>query len=146
MKEITIFVPGIPVSRKTPHPSKGGGFHRQDSDRDQFWMARIVAAALQAKARYGKIEGPVSVKMEFIFPAPKRMRSGARHNEPGVLVTIREARAFEAKDSTPDLDNLEKAVMDAIKNLVIEDDAKVWHKESWKVWGRVAELEKEGVS
>lgn len=133
--KIEFFVPGVPVSRKTPHFGKGRSF-RSDSDRDQGWMDRVHTAALQARAvAGGAIDGPVKVSLEFVFPAPKRIKVPV-DSEPGVMVRVETFATDAAHVNTPDLDNLEKAVMDALKDVVFGDDKMVWKKDSLKVWGR----------
>ena len=141
---IKFFVPGKPISRKAPSFGKGRAYH-DDSSREVGWHDRVHAAALQARAEQGKIEGPVMVMVVFIFPAPRRVKV-AYPGEPGAEIKIVRPGGlgtfFPSGDSTyahtnrPDVDNLLKLVVDAIQNVVIDDDKMIWIKTGIKVWGR----------
>lgn len=140
----TFFVPGIPRPRKAPQWGKGN-MRSGKGDLEAGWSERVHAAALIAKRKFGKIRGPVKVSFLFVFPHPKdktkylervAKEGGVKLAEPGLYITITSTDSPLAKESTPDLDNLEKLVLDAIKDVMIEDDSRVTEKMSAKVWGR----------
>ena len=86
------------------HP-KGGAI--------DVWRAAIVAAA---KGQVAPPDGPLSVNIEYYMPRPKAMK--------------RDAPTEHIK--RPDIDNLNKAVLDALT------DAGVW-KEDSRVYRLIAE-------
>ena len=128
---ISFFVPGEP--RPQPRPRT---FARKFGDK---WMARVydagtaegwksqIAAAAKQYLPQQPIDGAVSLTIYFTMPRPKN-----HHRANGQL-----------KDSTPvlhrsrpDLDNLEKAVMDALTQLGFwDDDAQVAVKHTTKAYG-----------
>lgn len=79
-------------------------------------------------ARYGTCKpfsGPVVVTMTFRFKRGKNqyLKSGLRDTAP-VFYT-----------QTPDLDNIEKAVLDALNKVAYVDDKQIVRKYSEKTWG-----------
>jgi Holliday junction resolvase RusA-like endonuclease len=89
------------------------------------WKSIIRGAADKSWAGV-QLDGPVAVKLLFYLPRPK-----AHHRANGEL----KADAPVWHPSKPDLDNLEKAVLDALTNLGIwRDDGQVCSVEKQKVY------------
>lgn len=63
--------------------------------------------------------GPVEMEIYFAMPEPKSMRKKDKGQK---LPHVKK----------PDLDNLEKALMDAANGIVFKDDSQVWMKRSQK--------------
>ena len=114
----TIIVLGKAVAQPRHRASCRGGFARMYLPSDHpvhDYKRRIITAAHTQNIR--KIEGPVRLDLMFAFTQPK-------------------GRARQFKISKPDLDNLEKAVMDALTEAGVWcDDAQVVEKHSVKVFG-----------
>ena len=74
--------------------------------------------------------GPVSLSLTFLFPYRKKHYRTGKHA--GEL----KANAPTYHCSRPDLDNLEKLVMDAMAGVFFLDDSQVAEKRSWKGYAR----------
>lgn len=85
------------------------------------WKKSIETCAGQAVRRTGALEGPLRLECVFTFQAPKRRG----------LNQWRQAK--------PDIDNLTKAVMDALTDAGLwEDDSQVVCIHAAKVQGEIA--------
>lgn len=91
-KGIRVF--GNPVAQPRPRATARGGFARvyNPSTADE-WKDAIRLAAIEHGETF---DGPVSLAITFYMPKPKRHKAGSQHM------------------TKPDLDNLVKAVMDAL--------------------------------
>jgi Holliday junction resolvase RusA-like endonuclease len=120
---ITFSVPGDPVPQPRPRVSTAGGFARAYVPKDHAIHAYRQAVALAARAA-GVTEagGPVSVIIDAVFARPK-----SHLNKSGVKPT---APALPR----PDVDNLGKAVLDALQD-VMGDDTNVSRLLVEKSWG-----------
>ena len=80
------------------------------------WKAAVRAAVLEQASGATLFAGPVSLRLEFVLRRPKRLK--------GTLVP---------HAAMPDIDNLAKAVMDAMGDCdVWADDAQVAELHVWK--------------
>ena len=68
------------------------------------------------------LKGPVSLVVTFVFPRPRDM------------IWKVKPMVREWYTPKPDLDNVEKALKDAMTGIVWLDDSQVCRKESWKVY------------
>lgn len=107
MKTVTVY--GEPKAQPRPRATARGGFARvyNPSTADEWKQAIVDAARDQGEP----FLGPVELSIRFDMPRPKHMRG------------------TEAKPHTvkPDIDNLVKAVMDALTTAIWWiDDAQVW--------------------
>lgn len=69
--------------------------------------------AWEAKPYFPKLlEGPISLEVTFLFPFPKRWRKKDKIDKPHI--------------SRPDLDNLVKAIKDALNGIAWKDDAQIY--------------------
>jgi len=120
---ITFSVPGDPVPQPRPRVSTAGGFARAYVPKDHPIHAYRQAVAVAARAA-GVVEadGPVSVIIDAVFARPK-----SHLNKSGVKPT---APALPR----PDVDNLGKAVLDALQD-VMGDDTNVSRLLVEKSWG-----------
>ena len=107
-----LFVNGVPKAQPRPRMTAKGHVYNPDSA--DGWKEEIKAAFLSC--RKPVITGPVYLKVCFFLPMPKDMKK----NSIGTNECVRHARK-------PDLDNLLKAVMDALTSVhVWKDDAQVY--------------------
>lgn len=101
-----IFVPGAPA----PQGSKrhvGHGRMIESSTAVGPWRER-VALAVHAE-RWPLLTGPVAVDLSFVMPRPK---STPKRRTPAAI-------------KRPDLDKLERAILDALTGIAFQDDAQV---------------------
>jgi Holliday junction resolvase RusA-like endonuclease len=114
---ITFFIKGDPRGKGRPRATAVGGRARVYTDaKTKAYEAAIAAAARQAMGNMPPLTGPVHVEimafMEPVKSASKRVRA-----------------AMLAGDSwptkKPDLDNIQKAVLDGLNKIAFVDDAQV---------------------
>ncbi|SLG39924.1 Holliday junction resolvase [Mycobacteroides abscessus subsp. abscessus] len=113
----TFFVPGVP----RPQGSKksfGRGRMVESSRHVKGWRATISAVA---RSEASPLSGPVEVEILFIMPRPKAT-SRRRPTPPAI--------------KRPDIDKLERAVLDGLTGLAWRDDSQVVDLHSRK---RIAE-------
>jgi Holliday junction resolvase RusA-like endonuclease len=116
-----LIVIGKPIAQPRHRASARGGFVRMylPADHPVHKYKRDIVAEVKA-AGWSRIEGPVRLECVFCF-APSRPTKKSQY-----------------KISKPDLDNLEKAVMDALTMAgAWVDDSQVVFKLSAKVTGRI---------
>ena len=124
---VTFSVPGDPVPQPRPRVSTAGGFarayvpakHPVHAYRQAIAMAAAVAG-LRDEAK------PVSVVIDAVFARPKShlTKSGVKATAPAL--------------PRPDVDNLGKAVLDALQNVMGDDThvARLVVEKSWGTEGR----------
>lgn len=125
---IEFFVPGTPISkaRARTYRMKNGKIGSYTPDRTTAWEAHVQ---LHAKGSLPEkpLDGALRLDLTFLMPATK--------------VAIKKKRVFHSV--RPDIDNLEKAVMDALNRFVWIDDAQVCQKVSQKIYTQ--DMREEGV-
>ena len=90
--------------------------------RADAWKSRPCVARYRAfkdEVRLRNVFIPVPCEITFYMPMPKSWSAAKRHNHEGQPHLIK-----------PDLDNLMKALFDA----VFEDDAHIWDAHPRKIW------------
>ena len=101
----TFFAAGDPKGQPRPRAfSRGGVTRMYDPGTAEGWKASVAVESKVAKPSVPLL-GPVSVNLEFFFRRPKRL---LRKCDPDGRVP---------HDGKPDLDNLAKAVLDALTQL-----------------------------
>lgn len=87
-------------------------------------LLKLWTATLKAEARRSaldrQLDGAIRVDIDFYFGTPKAERWGQPHTH------------------KPDKDNLEKAVLDALKGIVFTDDSRVASGSTAKWWAERA--------
>lgn len=123
---ITFTVPGDPVPQPRPRVSTQGGFARAYVPASHPVHAYRQAVALAAKlAGLGPITEPIQVCVVSVFQRPKSHVTGR-----GVV------KATAPRLPRPDVDNLAKAVLDALGDFF--DDTLVESLQVSKSYGDVA--------
>jgi Holliday junction resolvase RusA-like endonuclease len=111
---IEFFVPGKPVPMARPRVTRTG--HAYTPKACAEYKAIVAAAAREAMKGREMLTDAVQVRVGFYFPVPKSWRAG---------------KAFAARNgmfphtARPDLDNLYKAVTDALNGIVYKDDSQI---------------------
>ena len=123
----SFFVPGDPIASPRPRLGRGGVYH---DDRADSWKATIVSELTLYRRAHGLslyLTCPVELDLQFLFARPKK-----------------DAHRYW-QDHKPDLDNLEKAVMDALTaGQAWKDDSQVVKIQSIKRY-TLSGVEKPGV-
>lgn len=104
---------GFPIAQGRPRAFKMRGTEQirvYDPAKSRSWKQDVKVQVLQkmAFASDGLVEGPLEVYLGFKMPKPK---------------SARKKDVYPAK--RPDLENLAKAVFDAMENVVYRDDAQI---------------------
>lgn len=117
---INIYLPGEPISQGRPRVfRKGGAF-------DPCFNAKLQNREY-LKAKYPDVKPfyiPISVTFVFVYSFPASLS--------------RKKRVTHFKKTRPDLDNLDKYVMDMANGLLWEDDSLIVCKSSYKIYGESA--------
>lgn len=108
---ITFFVDGIPKGQPRPKAFfRGGKAAVYDPGTAEGWKG-CVALAAQSKRPQQPLQGPLGLSLRFQFPRPKHhFRTGKKSDQLRDIVPY-----FHT--GKPDVDNLAKAVMDAMTQL-----------------------------
>ncbi len=102
-----IYIPIKPKAAPRPRVTTNGTYNPKEYTR----YKRGVATVARAKCKR-PFEGPVAMRIEFFFKVPKSWPK---------------KRKAEAKWHTnkPDIDNLQKAIKDALNGIAYRDDSQV---------------------
>jgi Holliday junction resolvase RusA-like endonuclease len=109
-----IFIPGEPIAQPRVKVSTKGGFARAYTERDHPIHAYKQAIRLAYVNAGGEVlEGPVSIRVVCLFDRPKSHSKKRR-------------QYTEPKTTKPDLDNIGKAILDALNEIAYNDDGQVF--------------------
>ena len=124
---VAFSVPGDPVPQPRPRVSTAGGFARAYVPKSHAIHGYRQAVALAARAAgVTQATGPVSVIVDAVFGRPK-----SHMNKSGVKPTAPVL-------PRPDVDNLGKAVLDALQDVMGDDTmvSRLLVEKSWGTEGR----------
>lgn len=131
MNSVSFFVPGVPKAQPRHRARVMGNravMYLPSSSPVKAWKKLVAAAARKHYRRSLPLwEGPVGVTMKFVLPRPKQIQW--KRKQGPELWSI----------GTPDQDNLEKAVYDALTGIAWADDAQVCRCVFWKVIGSTSD-------
>jgi Holliday junction resolvase RusA-like endonuclease len=135
MPPISFFVPGQPKGQPRPRAFArkiGNKFVARvfEAGTAESWKSSVAGAAVLHRLPVSMV-GPVRVALTFVFPRPKKH---FKANNPAKGLRD-DAPHFQI--SKPDVDNLEKAVLDAITQLggFWKDDSQVASIHTRKTYG-----------
>lgn len=123
MKTLQFTVIGLPA----PQGSKrhvGNGVMIESSKSVKPWRATVAATAVNVGA--SPVNGPVAVNLIFFMPRPKSHFRTGRNAE-----LLRDA-APDVPITTPDIDKLSRAVLDALTGVAYRDDSQVVELRAFK--------------
>lgn len=121
MTSLSFFVPGAPVPQARPRVARNGGVYEPPKCTEYKFLVREIAKAKMAKMRLPPMQGEITCKIEFHMPIPAswpKYRKETAKGSPHI--------------SRPDIDNLQKAVLDALNGIVYADDGQVFSVEICK--------------
>jgi len=125
VREVSFFVPGTPApqgSKKAFRNQYTGRIQMTESSKNVGpWRERVALAAHNAMGGGPVLAGPIMVCLNFVLPRPKS--TPKRTTPPAV--------------KKPDLDKLERAVLDALTGVCFADDSQVISLAGYK---RLAEI------
>ena len=113
---IRLEIRGAPIAQPRPRVVTIAGRARAISATSKHpvkdWKKRIMVA-VESQFKGEPLQGPLRLKCSFLMPRPKR------------LYRKKDAEGEVWSSSRPDLDNLIKAVKDALNGIVWHDDSQV---------------------
>lgn len=122
MNTLNFSVFGYPVAQARARFTRAGLMYTPA--KTKAWKMKIAEAAREAMADVqfpAALEGPVILHLEFTLPVPPSWTKGKQHK---ALM----GQIFPT--GTPDVDNLAKAVMDAINDLNKGEGGGIWRDDS----------------
>lgn len=125
MKSVSFYVPGLPIAQGSKVRTNYG--MRESNDKTlKPWRASVAWIAAREVGEL--FDGPVSVILSFRFPRPKsHFRTGKHAGQ--VKLTAPHLHTVK-----PDIDKLQRAVFDALTNVVWRDDSQVCVVRAEKVY------------
>lgn len=127
MTSWSVTIPGPPIGKGRPRATvRGGQVRTYTPKRTQQWEARASVVLRDAWAPRAPLDGPIEVQILALFPRPGRM------------VWKRKPMPRAPFVSSPDADNVVKAVLDAAEKAgVLRNDRTVYsvRMEKWYASG-----------
>jgi len=119
-------IPGVPVAQPRARATTAGSGHARLYEAGKGHSIHDYKAALRlaasAKFTGEPLTEPLSLSVQFVFPRPKRLQ---RKRDPAWRLP---------KPDKPDADNLLKAVMDALNQVVWADDRQFFQVSNLSKW------------
>lgn len=126
-----LIIPGRPQRWQRPENNKGGG--RRNPHEAAKRVVRIMAEMAVISRVFKRIEaGPVNVQRVYVFQRPTRCPTD-------VPAEVWATGGRVLRPSTPDVDNLDKLVFDALNGIAYRDDAQVCCGEAVKAYAAKGE-------
>jgi Holliday junction resolvase RusA-like endonuclease len=110
--KVSFFVAGVPVAQPRARSGTHGRFYTPDNG-VKVWKTAVRTAARKALGKK-KLQGGILCELQFLMPRPKRL---IWKNKPMQTLPC---------CVKPDIDNLQKAVFDALNGVAWKDDAAIW--------------------
>lgn len=109
---------GLPLAQGRPRAARfGSGVRVYDPATSRDWKRTIQAQVLTIKPT-APFDCPLAMELSFIFPRPKSLPKRVLHHT-----------------KRPDIDNLFKAVSDALNGILYRDDSLIVQLVTRKVYG-----------
>lgn len=124
--KLTFTVPAKPVAKARPRFTLTGHAYTPKTTRDFERLVAACARCAMASTGEGRATGALRVWLEFYYTPPK---SWTKAKQAEVL-----AAGALPKTTKPDVDNLAKAVLDAMNGVVFEDDNQISGICAVKAW------------
>ena len=112
----TLVVHEIPVPKARPRATMARGHAQIYTPKTTADYEKKIAAAWKQQFGDTPMEGPLSVRIHFGLPIP---RSASKKDKEAML------NLEQKPTKKPDLDNLAKAVMDALNGIAYKDDDQI---------------------
>lgn len=120
-----ITIPIEPVSQLRPRATSRGGYTRVYDPPKVKTYKDSIRTFLEGYPikKFSDVE--LDVKAKFYLPVQKSISKKERE---------RRLSHKKRPDKKPDIDNLQKSLLDALNGIVWDDDAKITHIEAWKFY------------
>lgn len=125
---ITFTIDHVPVAKGRARSTRSGHHYTPQKTRDFEALVRDVVKWECADRNILEPSlDPIAIEINFMFKIPKSWPKKKADNA-------------KLHTSKPDLDNLEKAICDAMNGIVYKDDSQICMKQTKKVWGEKDEI------
>lgn len=114
-----IMIKATPEPWKRPVPTERKGKMYDPSKLQKYKYAWKFKEAMRGRP---KVQGPVEVELYFGYGRLPRVR-----------IVVKESDYPGARVKTPDIDNLQKLIFDALQMAVVEDDKQIYKVSAVKV-------------
>lgn len=121
---VTFTIPGKPWAKQRPRFSRRNGRAFTPKETVSFEQTVAVIAAQHFPE---PLEGPVVLTIRAVFEPPQSWSKKKR-----------EALLYGPHTQRPDLDNIEKAILDGLNRVAFADDGQVYETSTRKTWGEQA--------
>jgi Holliday junction resolvase RusA-like endonuclease len=123
---ISFTIEGAPVPKGRPRFTRTG--HTFTPTKTRQYEALVTARAREAMVGKRKIEKPNAVRVDIlaVFPVPASWSKKRR---------LAALQGVDHHVSKPDLDNVQKAILDSMNGIVFEDDSQVIDSRTRKAYG-----------
>jgi Holliday junction resolvase RusA-like endonuclease len=128
--QVSFIVPGEPCAKGRPRFGQGRTYTPESTRNYEEWVAWHARTAMRGK---DVLRGPLCLQFKAVHAIPA---SWSKKRREANLVQP------EFKGSRPDIDNVEKAVTDAMNGIVYGDDGQIaLLQDCMKVWGDEPRIE-----
>jgi Holliday junction resolvase RusA-like endonuclease len=125
---ISLVVNGKPIPQQRPRISRAGYIYNPSKDEQNTFSAKLIPFA-----HAEPLSGPLKVVLQFYFKRP------LSHYGTGRNAATLKHQAPHWNDTTCDVDNLAKFVLDAMNTIIYHDDRQITHLTVTKVYTEDAE-------
>ena len=135
MQELKFEIPGSPIGQGRPKFSTVNGHAvAYDPEKSRNYKAYVKLLATQAMKEQGfeMIEGPCSLDILAFFEVPKSKSKKFKE---------RALEGLERPTKKPDIDNIVKAIQDALNKLAYKDDSSIVYLSVGKYYSDVPRVE-----
>ena len=131
--EMHLIIQGNPIGKGRPRVTTRGGFARAYTPRRTAdYESSIVTAYKQQIPSNYKLEGPIKANIKAYFKLPN---STTKKDKALMLSNIIK------HTHKPDIDNIEKSILDALNGLAYEDDSQIVKLSAEKFYSEYPRLE-----
>lgn len=120
LEKVQFSIPGRPRAKQRPRSGDRGFYTPKETEAEEAFIRKLGSKSMQGRA---PMVGPVALRLVAVFEMPASW-------PPRVL----EMRLLPHV-SKPDLDNIEKLVLDALNGVVYADDAQICEVHKFKRYG-----------
>ena len=117
---LSFFISGIPLAQGRPRFRRAGKFvQTYDPAKSKSWKESVRWQFIEymKKEKKEMIDGAIEAEMVFLLPRPKSLPKKVKHHV-----------------KKPDMDNLEKSILDALEGIAYKNDSQICKKATQKLY------------
>jgi Holliday junction resolvase RusA-like endonuclease len=133
MKEIILKFNVKPMAKQSFRTTRKGYKYLDASVMKYRKTLRTMARIQMREQKAEKLDGAISIEILYAFQRPQSLRKKERSE-------IDSGKSMP-KTTKPDIDNLTKAILDALNGIAWNDDAQVAQITAKKVWSKQDQIE-----